>query len=190
MGLFTSVKHYAFSAITALAPANPSTSGGNLGKAVSAINNFVADLGVSESVKRQLVGIEQLINKGLVDLGQHHARVILKTMTGSAIEAQSDCSIYDASPTKDRIQRSGALVFVKYYSDPFGVVRDPIVEFVGFGSSMESAWTESRKLPSISAVGEGQFQKEKSYMLWYQFKQGEIVSGKIPYPFYLSAVRQ
>lgn len=189
MSFSTKLRHYAFSAVTAFSPANPNTSGGNLGKVASAIKDFVADLGVSESVKRQLVGIEQVINNGLIDLGPFHARTVVKGMGDFSIQRQNDCSIYDAPPSKEMIQRSGALVFVKYYSDAFGVVRDPVVEFVGFGSDMETAWRSSQALPQISAAGQGQFQKDKSYMLWFQFKAGEIVSGKIPYPFYLSAVK-
>lgn len=189
MSFSTELKHYVFSAVTALSPVNPNTSGGNLGKAATAISNFVADLGVDKSVERQLVGIDQVINNGLVDLGPFGARIVLKGMSRPAVERHNDCSIYDAPPSKAMIQRSGALVFVKYYSDAFGVVREPVVEFVGFGSDMEAAWKSSRALPRISAAGEGQFQKDKSYMLWYQFKDGEIVSGKIPYPFYLLVVK-
>ena len=189
MSFLTQLKHYTFSAVTALSPANPNTSGGNLGKVATAIKDFVADLGVSESVKRQLVGIEQVINQGLVNIGPYAARKVLKGMGGPMVESHNNCSIYDAPPSKEMIQRSGALVFVKYYSDAFAVVRDPVVEFVGFGSDMEAAWKSSQALPRISAAGQGQFQADKSYMLWYQFKAGEIVSGKIPYPFYLSAVK-
>lgn len=178
------IKEYAFAAMTAMAPSNPHSSG-NLGKALSAVRDFVADIGVSESVKRQLVGIEQIINKQLVNLGPHQARTQLKQMSVHSISAQADCSVYDAEPSAEMSARSGALVFVKYYSDAYGVVHDPIVELVGFGSNMESAMRAARHVPNVSAVGVGRVQNEKSYMLWYQFKYGKIEAAKIPYPFYV-----
>ncbi len=189
MSFSTKLKHYTFSAITALSPENPRVEGGNLGDLVSAAQELVAEAGVKASVQRQLIGIDQLINGKLVDLGPYGARTVLKGMSGPSIEQHGDCSIYDAPPTKEMIQRSGALVFVKYYSDAFGVTREPVVELVGFGSDMKAAWENARTLPKLSPGGQGGFQKEKSYMLWYRFETGKIVSGTIPYPFYLAVVK-
>lgn len=189
MSLTTKLKHYTFAAVTALSPANPNKGGGNLGDAAGAIKDFVADLGVSASVKRQLVGIEQRINSQLVDLGPYGARKVIGGLHPAAIEQNKDCSIYDVGPSEQEITRSGALVFVKYFADGFAVVRDPVVEFVGFGRDMQSAWDTARKMPRLTASGQGQFQADKSYMLWYQFKLGKIESGKVPYPFYLSVVK-
>jgi hypothetical protein len=38
-------------------------------------------------------------------------------------------------------------VFVRYYSDAFGVVRQPVVDFVGFGRDMETAWKMAKRMP-------------------------------------------
>jgi hypothetical protein len=189
MGAFNFIKHWTIAITTATAPNSPYNKGGP-GRAAEAFRDFVADIGVSESVKQQLLGIEQVINAELVDLGPYHARAVLNTLGRKIGAANNDCSIYDAPPSMDAVKRSGALVFVGYYSDYSQVTRDPVVEFVGFGSDMESAWKESRKLPRISKNGDGQLQKEKSYMLWYQFSLGELVIGKIPYPFYLTVIEE
>jgi hypothetical protein len=189
MAFANKIKHYAFSVVTALSQPDAKTGDGMLGDAASAIKDFIAELGVDESVKQQLVGIEQIINSGLVDLGPYAARMIFANTPRSHV-APTDCSIYDSKPDGATLDRSGALVFVKYFSDAFGVVRQPVVDFVGFGRDMESAWKKARSMPQISAAGQGQFQREKSYMLWYQFKSGKIESSKIEFPFYLSIVKQ
>lgn len=199
MSVFVQVKYWTFSAITALSPMKPYPNGfpgqevapyssGNLGTVLGAIQGFVADLGVSESVKRQLIGIEQIINKGLVDLSPYDARANIKLMSHRSIEANADCSIYDAGPSPEQVRRSGVLVFVRYYADAFGVVRDPGVELIGFGRDMQTAWNEARQRPSITSTGVGRFQAEKSYLLWYHFDNGKIVSSKVQYPFYLLVV--
>jgi hypothetical protein len=187
MSLSNVIKHYTFSAITALSPSNPSQSKGNLGTAVEGVKTFFADLGVNESVRRQLLGIEQMINSELVNLSPYAARQNIGIRPQRLIE-RTDCSIYDAKPTKEALQRAGALVFVKYFVDDFGVIRDPVVEFVGFGKDMESAWKSAQKMPRVTVAGKGRFKPEKSYMLWYQFKVGKIESGKIEFPFYLPVV--
>ncbi|MEY4565322.1 MAG: hypothetical protein RLY14_292 [Planctomycetota bacterium] len=157
--------------------------------AASAIKEFIAELGVDDSVKQQLFGIEQFIDSGLVDLGPYAARMIIDN-TSRAHIARTNCSMYDSKPDGATLDRSGALVFVKYFSDAFGVVRQPVVDFVGFGRDRESAWKKARRMPQIPTEGQGQFQREKSYMLWYQFKSLKIDSSKIEFPFYLSIVKQ
>lgn len=188
MGLSSTMKHYAFAALTSLSSQNASTGEGVAGDAAEAVKGFIADLGVDSSVQRQLIGIEQIINSELKDVGPYMARQSLKLMPTALVENRNDCSIYDSQPPDDTLQRSGALVFVKYYVDAFGVVREPVVELVGFGKDVDSAWQSALRVPRVSAQGQGQFQQEKSYVLWYHFKHGVIEKSEIHYPFYLPAV--
>lgn len=188
------LKRKAIAAVTALSQAGtPAYDVGNdeghLDEAIEWVTDKIADWGVDKSVERQLAGIYGMINQGLVDLGPYAARQLLARLPQGIIEQGADCSIYDVKPGDDAIQHSGALVFVELFADDFGVVRNPIVELVGFGASIESAWATSQKLPRLSPVGPGTLQKEKSYMLWYQYKLGKIEAAKIPYPFYLAVLR-
>ena len=189
MGIYNLIKHYTFSAVATLSTPDPLTGDGLAGDASERVRDFVAELGVSKSIERQLVGIEQTINAQLIDLGPYIARQTINGIPMGIIENRNDCSIYDAKPSADTLQRSGALVFIKYYQDSFGVVHDPVVELVGFGSDFKSAWSNAMKLPRISSEGQGMLQKEKSYMLWYQFKIGTLEKSVVPYPFYLPAIK-
>ena len=189
MNIFNKVKHYAFAFAAGLSTPDPVIGDSVAGDAVGMVKDFFAEWGFNSSVQRQLLGIEQSINSGLVDLGPYAARRLIKYIPTGVIENRSDCSVYDSMPCDEMMERSGALVFVKYYSDSFGVVRDPVVELVGFGADVKSAWSNAMQLPRISSEGQGQFQKEKSYFLWYQFKLGKLEKSEIPYPFYLSAVK-
>ena len=112
MSIFNKIKHYAFAAVTGLSTPDSVTGDGMAGDVASAVKDFVADLGVSSSIQRQLIGIEQTINKEMVDLGPYAARQAIKSIPMGIIENRDDCSIYDARPSDKMKERSGALVFV------------------------------------------------------------------------------
>jgi hypothetical protein len=188
MGLSKTVKHYAFAVVSALSSPNASIGDGVAGDAAERVREIMGDFGVDSSVQRQLIGIEQLINSELKDLGPYTARQSLKLIPTALVENRNDCSIHDSQPPDDTLQRSGALVFVKRYVDAFGVDREPVVELVGFGKDVDSAWQSALRVPRVSAQGQGHFQEEKSYMLWYQFKPLGIEKSEIRYPFYLPVV--
>lgn len=109
MGLSSTVKHYAFAALTSLSSPNASTGEGVAGDAAEAVKGFIADLRVDSSVQRQLIGIEQIINSELKDVGPYTARQSLKLMPTALVENRNDCSIYDSQPPDDTLQRSFSL---------------------------------------------------------------------------------